>query len=161
MDGPMIDRQQSWSNAGMKMSSYLRRLRFLVEDTCGVELSRFDAVLVGLLLETSDDRVVVGYIVAGALSKQPLTLNKLSKGNYCRGPRGSSKSLTYFVLTTRLIADTNTLIHKTRFSDDSNTIRLQRFDQFKVSVASSPAVAIWHEPIKTYTYALQMRVDIP
>lgn len=77
MDGPMIDRQQSWSNAGMKMSSYLRRLRFLVEDTCGVELRRFDAVL-----ETSGDRVVVGYIVAGALPKQPLTQYL---GSCCRG----------------------------------------------------------------------------
>jgi hypothetical protein len=85
MDGPMIDRQQSWSNAGMKMSSYLRRLRFLVEDTCGVELSQFGAVLVGLLLETSGDRVVVGYIVAGALPKQPLTMNKLGQGNSGRG----------------------------------------------------------------------------
>jgi hypothetical protein len=37
--GPMIDRQQSWSNAGMKMSSYLRRLRYLVEDTLHVELN--------------------------------------------------------------------------------------------------------------------------
>lgn len=135
----------------MKMSSYLRRLRFLVEDTCGVELSRFDAVLVGLLLETSGDRVVVGYIVAGALPKQPLTLNKRSKGNCWRG-HGAHLSLShmYFVLTARLIADTNTLIHETRFSDDSNTIRLQRFDQFEVSVVSSPAVTIWHEPIRTY-----------
>lgn len=78
----------------MKMSSYLRRLRFLVEDTCGVELSRFDAVLVGLLLETSGDRVVVGYIVAGALPKQPLTLNKRSKGNCWRG-HGAPPSLSH------------------------------------------------------------------